>query len=81
MHQDVYGSGNFHSAEYLKIISDVEVFVREFANFDHKRLWIEFEKANKRSATPSPINMLTKLYIVLKVAFRNRCIKFILIFI
>lgn len=28
---------------------------------------------NKRSATPSPINMLTKLYIVLKVAWRNRC--------
>uniref|UniRef100_A0A7E4VBG3 Ion_trans domain-containing protein n=1 Tax=Panagrellus redivivus TaxID=6233 RepID=A0A7E4VBG3_PANRE len=27
---------------------------------------------NKRSATPSPINMLTKLYIVLKVAYRNR---------
>ncbi|CAD5209581.1 unnamed protein product [Bursaphelenchus xylophilus] len=27
---------------------------------------------NKRSATPSPINMLTKLYTVLKVAYRNR---------
>lgn len=28
---------------------------------------------NKRSATPSPINMLTKFYIVLKVAWRNKC--------
>ncbi|WKX91296.1 hypothetical protein Q1695_009829 [Nippostrongylus brasiliensis] len=27
---------------------------------------------NKRSATPSPINMLTKLFVVLKVTFRNR---------
>uniref|UniRef100_A0A914PJM0 Uncharacterized protein n=1 Tax=Panagrolaimus davidi TaxID=227884 RepID=A0A914PJM0_9BILA len=27
---------------------------------------------NKRSATPSPINMLTKFYIVLKVAWRNK---------
>ncbi|CAD6184374.1 unnamed protein product [Caenorhabditis auriculariae] len=27
---------------------------------------------NKRSATPSPINMLTKLFIVIKVAYRNQ---------
>lgn len=44
MHQDVYGSGNFHSGEYTQIISDVEVFVREFESLDCKKLWSEFEK-------------------------------------
>lgn len=34
---------------------------------------ILIRQMNKRSATPSPINMLTKLYIVIKVAYRNRC--------
>ncbi|PIO68080.1 ankyrin repeat protein [Teladorsagia circumcincta] len=33
---------------------------------------ILIRQMNKRSATPSPINMLTKLFVVLKVAFRNR---------
>jgi hypothetical protein len=33
---------------------------------------ILIRQMNKRSATPSPINMLTKLYIVLKVAYRNK---------
>lgn len=34
---------------------------------------ILIRQMNKRSATPSPINMLTKLYIVIKVAYWNRC--------
>lgn len=34
---------------------------------------ILIRQMNKRSATPSPINMLTKFFIVLKVAYRNRC--------
>ncbi|TKR72642.1 hypothetical protein L596_020059 [Steinernema carpocapsae] len=33
---------------------------------------ILIRQMNKRSATPSPINMLTKLIIVLKVAYRNK---------
>ncbi|CAJ0941647.1 unnamed protein product, partial [Mesorhabditis belari] len=33
---------------------------------------ILIRQMNKRSATPSPINMLTKLWMVLKVAYRNR---------
>ncbi|KAL3075605.1 hypothetical protein niasHT_034972 [Heterodera trifolii] len=33
---------------------------------------ILIRQMNKRSATPSPINMLTKFYIVLKVAWRNK---------
>ncbi|KAI1722541.1 ankyrin repeats (3 copies) domain-containing protein [Ditylenchus destructor] len=33
---------------------------------------ILIRQMNKRSATPSPINMLTKLFIVVKVAYRNR---------
>ncbi|CAJ0592923.1 unnamed protein product [Cylicocyclus nassatus] len=33
---------------------------------------ILIRQMNKRSATPSPINMLTKLFVVLKVAYRNR---------
>ncbi|KAI6212728.1 CBR-TRP-4 protein [Aphelenchoides besseyi] len=33
---------------------------------------ILIRQMNKRSATPSPINMLTKLLTVLKVAYRNR---------
>ncbi|EYC30061.1 hypothetical protein Y032_0005g2425 [Ancylostoma ceylanicum] len=33
---------------------------------------ILIRQMNKRGATPSPINMLTKLFVVLKVAFRNR---------
>uniref|UniRef100_A0A914GWL2 Ion transport domain-containing protein n=1 Tax=Globodera rostochiensis TaxID=31243 RepID=A0A914GWL2_GLORO len=33
---------------------------------------ILIRQMNKRSATPSPINMLTKCYIVLKVAWRNK---------
>ncbi|CAJ0580832.1 unnamed protein product, partial [Mesorhabditis spiculigera] len=33
---------------------------------------ILIRQMNKRSATPSPINMLTKLWMVLKVAWRNR---------
>lgn len=36
---------------------------------------ILIRQMNKRSATPSPINMLTKLYIVVKVAYWNRCNK------
>lgn len=40
---------------------------------------ILIRQMNKRSATPSPINMLTKLYIVIKVAWRNKC-KFFLNF-
>ncbi|VDM58892.1 unnamed protein product [Angiostrongylus costaricensis] len=33
---------------------------------------ILIRQMNKRSATPSPINMVTKLFVVLKVAFQNR---------
>jgi hypothetical protein len=33
---------------------------------------ILIRQMNKRSGTPSPINMLTKFYIVLKVAYRNK---------
>ncbi|KJH52965.1 ankyrin repeat protein [Dictyocaulus viviparus] len=33
---------------------------------------ILIRQMNKRGATPSPINMLTKLFVVLKVAVRNR---------
>uniref|UniRef100_A0A0K0F903 ANK_REP_REGION domain-containing protein n=1 Tax=Strongyloides venezuelensis TaxID=75913 RepID=A0A0K0F903_STRVS len=33
---------------------------------------ILIRKMNKRAATPSPINMLTKFFIVLKVAWRNK---------
>lgn len=33
---------------------------------------ILIRQMNKRSATPSPINMLTKFYIVMKVAYRNK---------
>ncbi|VDO60307.1 unnamed protein product [Onchocerca flexuosa] len=34
---------------------------------------ILIRQMNKRSATPAPINMLTKLIVVLKVAYRNNC--------
>uniref|UniRef100_A0A8R1HXB3 ANK_REP_REGION domain-containing protein n=1 Tax=Caenorhabditis japonica TaxID=281687 RepID=A0A8R1HXB3_CAEJA len=34
---------------------------------------ILIRQMNKRSATPSPINMLTKFLIVVRVAWRNRC--------
>lgn len=44
MHRDVYGSGNFRTNEYAQIISDVETFVLEFAKFDRKNLWAEFDK-------------------------------------
>nr|CAD2199643.1 unnamed protein product [Meloidogyne enterolobii] len=33
---------------------------------------ILIRQMNKRSGTPSPINMLTKFYVVLKVAYRNK---------
>lgn len=35
---------------------------------------ILIRQMNKRSATPAPINMLTKLWAVLLVAYRNKCI-------
>ena len=34
---------------------------------------ILIRQMNKRSATPAPINMLTKLWAVLLVAYRNKC--------
>uniref|UniRef100_A0A1I7WXI7 Uncharacterized protein n=1 Tax=Heterorhabditis bacteriophora TaxID=37862 RepID=A0A1I7WXI7_HETBA len=44
MHQDIYGSGNFRASDYAQIISDMETFVHEFAKFDRKKLWDEFDK-------------------------------------
>ncbi|CAI2352435.1 unnamed protein product [Caenorhabditis sp. 36 PRJEB53466] len=44
MHRDVYGSGNYRPSEYGQIISDVEAFVFEFAQFDRKTLWSKFNE-------------------------------------
>lgn len=45
MHQDAYGSNNFHTNEYTQIISDVEIFVLEFAKIDRERLWSKFNSS------------------------------------
>lgn len=34
---------------------------------------ILIRRMNKHLTTPSPINILTKLYIFLKIAYRNKC--------
>ncbi|CAB3398124.1 unnamed protein product [Caenorhabditis bovis] len=44
MDQDVYGSWNFCLHDYAQIITDVETFVKDFDNFDQRKLWDEFER-------------------------------------
>ncbi|CAI4228891.1 unnamed protein product [Auanema sp. JU1783] len=44
MHQDAYGSWNYRPHEYSQVISNVEIFVKEFQNFDQRKIWDNFEK-------------------------------------